>query len=223
MSAYNLHIYYSKHSSNSFKIINNNNNNFISDVLLEMKGLSPENDDFLDETEESFISVTGNPSLEDHVQSLETQPTISLINKQENSTDKKETNKLNKQVSWHDKEDMKNESSDSGDESSDEDESLEESKTVRDKCSSESACCKCDSGVGLVDQMTEQGEACNTKNGDESKGKEKDAEPGKFDGVFSDTDDSEGSAERYKQELCQQKRTHWWDGKCHCHSHSVDN
>ncbi|KAJ7388896.1 hypothetical protein OS493_035043 [Desmophyllum pertusum] len=93
------------------------------DVLLEMKGLSPENDDYPDVPEESFTSFIHDESLKDIFQdrSLETQ-----------------------------------------------------SGTLPD----------CVEKDGKSEEME-----------DESNGKEKDVEPGKFDGVFSDTDDSEASAE----------------------------
>ena len=168
-----------------------------------MKGLSPENDDYQDEPEESFISIENDPSLEAlfQEQSSDTLPTTSTMTEQQNLTNKKETKRLNKQVSWSDTQDKKNRSSDSGSESSDEEDSLPNSKSVCDKCSSKTACCNCDSGVALDDQVEVNVKDSKTESdADEMKGNEKDVESGKFDGVFSDTDDSEGSVERYKSE-----------------------
>ena len=164
-----------------------------------MKGLSPENDDYPDVPEESFTSFIHDESLKDIFQdrSLETQSgTLPDVNKQQTSTDNKQTKKLNKQVSWHDTQDAKNENTDSDDESSQEDENTEKLNIVCDKCSLEIKCCNCDSGVALDQCVEKDGKSEEME--DESNGKEKDVEPGKFDGVFSDTDDSEASAERYK-------------------------
>ena len=156
-----------------------------------MKGLSPESDKYLDEKDDSFISVIQNEPLKDE-QSTEPQSATLPVNKGESSSDHKQTKKLNKQVSWSDVQDAKSESSDSSDESSQEDEDSKKLHSVCDKDSSEIKSCDCDSGVALNDQKdckTDQVEG-------EVKEKEKDDEPGKFDGVFSDTDDSEGSGER---------------------------
>ena len=166
-----------------------------------MKGLSPENDDHQDELEESFISINNDSSLQAlfQEQSPETLPTTLPMTEQQNSANKKEAKRLNKQVSWSDTQDIKNGSSDSGSESSEEEDSLPNSKSVCDKCFSKTACCNCDSGVALDDRLEDKDKDSKTEtDADEMKGKEKDVEPGKFDGVFSDTDDSEGSAERYK-------------------------
>lgn len=114
-------------------------------------------------------------------------------NKVETSTDNKQRKKLNKQVSWGDKQDTRSESSDSGDESSREDEN-EKLNNICDKCTLEFECCNCDSEVALDEQCTKKEKDSSTE--DQAKDKEKDVEPGKFDGVFSDTDDSEGSGER---------------------------
>ena len=168
-----------------------------------MKGQSPENDDILDDTEESFFPANDDSSLEAlfQEQSAEAQSTASTTNKQQTLIDKKEKSKFNKQVSWSDNKDTKNESSNSGDESSEEDENSQKSETVCEKCLSNVLNCKCDSGVALDDNL--MGKEKDVKTGDEDgpEGKEKVDEPRKFDGVFSDTDDSEGSAERYKQEF----------------------
>ena len=173
------------------------------DVLLEMKGLSPESDEILDETEESFFPENDDSSLDAlfEEQSADAQSTTSTTNKQQTLIDKKETSKLNKQVSWSDNKDAKNESSDSDDENSEEDESSQKSETVFEKCFSEVSHCKCDSGVALNDQLMEKEKDVKTGDEDRPEGKEKVDEPKKFNGVFSDTDDSEGSDERYKREL----------------------
>ena len=164
------------------------------DVLLEMKGLSPENDDILDETEESFFPANDDSSLDAlfEEQSADARSTTSTTNEQQTLIDKKETSKLNKQVSWSDNKDAKNESSDSDNDSSEEDESSQKSETVSHY--------KCDSGVALDDQLMEK-EKDKTGDEDTPEGKEKVDEPRKFDGVFSDTDDSEGSDERYSVQL----------------------
>lgn len=166
------------------------------DVLREMKGLSPESNEYLDEKEDSFISVIQNEPFKDE-QLLETQSANLPANNVETSSDDKQTKKLNKQVSWRDSQDAKSESSDSGDESSQEDENLKKLTSVCDKCSFEVECCNCDSGVALDDQCTVKEKDSKTDQvQDEVTEKEKDVEPGKFDGVFSDTDDSEASGER---------------------------
>lgn len=163
-----------------------------------MKGLSPENDEYLDEKDDSFISVIQNEPLKDE-QSTEPQSATLPINEEETSSDHKRTRKLNKQVSWSDTRDAKSESSDSGDESSQEDENSEKLNSVCDKCSFEIKSCNCDSGVALTDHCTLKEKDSKTDQVEgEVKEKEKDDEPGKFDGVFSDTDDSEASGERYK-------------------------
>ena len=176
---------------------------FISDVLLEMKGLSPEDDDILDETEESFIPVHDDLSIEALFQEQlpENQSISAPTDKQQTFTDKKETNKLNKQVSWGDTKKEKHDSSESGDESSEEDEGSQNSKTVCEKCSAE--LCKCDSGVVALDNQLIDKEK-DVKTGDDEKldEKEMNIEARKFDGVFSDTDESEESAERYESSTC---------------------
>ena len=167
------------------------------DVLLEMKGLSPEIDDFLDDTEDTFISASNGLSpTEAPFQEQPPEATTSANIEQQNSTDKKDTNKLSKQVSWSDTQNMKNESFDTSDESSEEDESSKKSNNFCDKCLSGISCCNCDIGEALDDQVKEK-DSKTEDVGDETEGREKDTEPRKFDGVFSDTDDTEGSAERY--------------------------
>ena len=154
--------------------------------MREIKGLSPENDDYLDEKEESFISVIQNEPLKDE-QSL-----ALPVNNGETSSDEKQTKKLNKQVSWSEAQDInaKRESPDSGDESLQEDENSE-------KLNSEMKSCNCDSGVALNGQCTlKENDSKTDQMEGEDKEKEKDVEPGKFDEVFSDTDDSEASDER---------------------------
>lgn len=157
-----------------------------------MKGLSPENDEYLDEKDDSFISEP----LKDE-QSTETQSATLPVNEAETSSDHKQTKKLNKQVSWSDARDAKSESSDSGDESLQEDEDSKKLNSLCDKCSFEIKSCNCDSGVDLNDHciVKEKDSKADQVEG-EVKEKEKDDEPGKFDGVFSDTDDSEASGER---------------------------
>lgn len=158
-----------------------------------MKGLDPEDNGYLDENEDSATSVIQNGPLKDD-QSPETQSKTLLVNKVETSTDSKQIKKLNKQVSWGDTQDAKNESSDSGDESSQEDEN---SNITCETCSLNIKCCNCDSGVALDHQCTKKEKDSETEEiENETKEKEKDVEPGKFDGVFSDTDDSEASGER---------------------------
>ncbi|XP_020611801.1 uncharacterized protein LOC110050239 isoform X2 [Orbicella faveolata] len=170
------------------------------DVLREMKGLSPENDEYLDEKDDSFISVIQSEPLKDE-QSTEPQSATLPINEEETSIDHKRTRKLNKQVSWSDTRDAKSESSDSGDESSQEDENSEKLNSVCDKCSFEIKSCNCDSGVALNDHCTVKEKDSKTDQVEgEVKEKEKDDEPGKFDGVFSDTDDSEASGESEDEE-----------------------
>lgn len=168
-----------------------------------MKGLSPENDDCVDEPEESFISADNDPSMEGlfQEQSLETQ--TSCMTDGQDSVSKKETQKLKKlkkQVSWNDGQSTKDKTSDSDSDSSEEDENISKPAPICEKRPSEiSASCNCDSEIALDDQVENEAEENQTANGsDEAKGKDKDVEPGKFDGVFSDTDDSEGSDERYK-------------------------
>ena len=152
-----------------------------------MKGLSPESDEYLDEKDDSFISVIQNEPLIDE-QSTETQSETLPVNNRETSSGHKQTKNLNKQVSWSDARDAKSESSDSGDESSQED---EDSKKLH------SVCDNCDSGVALNDHciVKEKDSKIDQVEG-EVEEKEKDDEPGKFDGIFSDTDDSEASGER---------------------------
>lgn len=173
------------------------------DVLLEMKGLSPESGDILGETEESFFPANDDSSLKAvfEERSADAQSTTSTTNKQQTLIDKKETSKFNKQVSWSDNKDAKNESSDSDDENSEEDESSQKSETVCEKGFLEASHCKCDSGVALNDYFMAKEKDVKTGDEDGLEGKEKVDEPRKFDGVFSDTDDSEGSDERYKREL----------------------
>ena len=170
------------------------------DVLREMKGLSPEDDDCVDEPEESFISADNDPSIEGFFQeqSLETQ--TSCMTDGQDPVSKKETKKLKKQVSWNDGQSSKDKTSDSDSDSSEEDENISNPAPISEKRPSEiSASCNCDSEIAFDDQVENKAEENQTANGtDEAKGKEKDVEPGKFDGVFSDTDDSEGSDERYK-------------------------
>lgn len=161
--------------------------------MREIKGLSPENDDYLDEKEENFISVIQNEPLKD-----EQSPALP-VNNGETSSDQKQTKKLNKQVSWSEAQDInaKRESSDSGDESLQEDENSEKLNSVCENCSIEMKSCNCDSGVALIGQCTLKENDSKTDQMEcEDKEKEKDVEPGKFDGVFSDTDDSEASDER---------------------------
>lgn len=161
--------------------------------MREIKGLSPENDDYLDEKEENFISVIQNEPIKD-----EQSPALP-VNNGETSSDEKQTKKLNKQVSWSDAQDInaKRESSDSGDESLQEDENSEKLNSVCDNCSIEMKSCNSDSGVALNGQCTLKENDSETDQMErEDKEKEKDVEPGKFDGVFSDTDDSEASDER---------------------------
>lgn len=160
-----------------------------------MKGLSPENNETLNENEDSVTSVIQNEPLKDD-ESPETQSMSFPVNKEETSTNNEQIKKLNKQVSWGDTQDAKNESSDSGDESSQEDENSEK-MNICDTCSLEIKSCNCDSGVVLDDQCSKKEKDSKTEvMEDETKEKEKDVEPGKFDGVFSDTDDSEASGER---------------------------
>lgn len=161
--------------------------------MREIKGLSPENDDYLDEKEENFISVIQNEPLKDE-QSL-----ALPFNNGETSSDQKQTKKLNKQVSWSDAQDInaKRESSDSGDESLQEDENSEKLKSLCDNYSIEIKSCNSDSGVALNGQCTlKENDSKTVQMEGEDKEKEKDVEPGKFDGVFSDTDESEASGER---------------------------
>ena len=161
-----------------------------------MKGLSPENDEYLNEEEDSFVSVIQNEPLKDE-ESTETQSATLPVGEGETSSDHKQTKKLNKQVSWSDIRDTKSESSDSGDESLQEDEDSKKLNSVCDKCSFEIKSCNCDSGVALNDHCTVKEKDSKTDQVEgEVKEKEKDDEPGKFDGVFSDTDDSEASGER---------------------------
>ena len=161
-----------------------------------MKGLSPENDEYLNEEEDSFVSVIQNEPLKDE-ESTETQSATLPVSEGETSSDHKQTKKLNKQVSWSDIKDAKSESSDSGDESLQEDEDSKKLNSVCDKCSFEIKSCNCDSGVALNDHCTVKEKDSKTDQVEgEVKEKEKDDEPGKFDGVFSDTDDSEASGER---------------------------
>lgn len=161
-----------------------------------MKGLSPENDEYLNEDEDSFVSVIQNEPLKDE-ESTETQSATLPVSKGETSSDHKQTKKLNKQVSWSDIRDAKSESSDSGDESLQEDEDSKKLNSVCDKCSFEIKSCNCDSGVALNDHCTVKEKDSKTDQVEsEVKEKEKDDEPRKFDGVFSDTDDSEASGER---------------------------
>ena len=163
-----------------------------------MKGLSPEDDDCVDE--ESFISADNDPSIEGlfQEQSLETQ--TSCMTDGQGPVSKRETKKLQKQVSWNDRQSTKDKTSDADSDSSEEDENISKPAPTCDKCSSEiSTSYNCDSEIALDDQVENKAEGNQTANGsDEAKGKEKDVELGKFDGVFSDTDDSEGSDERYK-------------------------
>lgn len=165
-----------------------------------MKGLSPEDDDCVDEPEESFISADDDPSIEGlfQEQSLETQ--TSCMTDGQGPVSKRERKKLQKQVSWNDRQSTKDKTSDADSDSSEEDENISKPAPTCDKCSSEiSASYNCDGEIALDDQVENKAEGNQTANGsDEAKGKEKDVEPGKFDGVFSDTDDSEGSDERYK-------------------------
>lgn len=161
-----------------------------------MKGLSPVNDEYLNEEEDSFVSVIQNEPLKDE-ESTETQSATLPVSEGETSSDHKQTKKLNKQVSWSDIKDAKSESSDSGDESLQEDEDSKKLNSICDKCSFEIKSCNCDSGVALNDHCTVKEKDSKTDQVEgEVKEKEKDDEPGKFDGVFSDTDDSEASGER---------------------------
>lgn len=161
-----------------------------------MKGLSPVNDEYLNEEEDSFVSVIQNEPLKDE-ESTETQSATLPVSEGETSSDRKQTKKLNKQVSWSDIKDAKSESSDSGDESLQEDEDSKKLNSICDKCSFEIKSCNCDSGVALNDHCTVKEKDSKTDQVEgEVKEKEKDDEPGKFDGVFSDTDDSEASGER---------------------------
>ena len=160
-----------------------------------MKGLSPEDDDCVDEPEGSFISADNDPSTEGlfQEQSFETQ--TSCMTDGQDSFSKKETKKLKKQVSWNDGQSTKDKTSDSDSDSSEEDENISKPAPTCEECSSQISA----SEIALDDQVENKAEENQTANGsDEAKGKEKDVEPGKFDGVFSDTDDSEGSDERYK-------------------------
>ena len=151
------------------------------------------NDDYLDERDDSFISVIQNEPLKDK-QSTETQSATLKVSEGETSSDHKQAKKLNKQVSWSDTRGAKSESSDSGDENLQED---EDSKNLNSVCSSEIKSCNCDSGVALNDHYTLKEKDSKADQGEgEVKEKEKDDEPGKFDGVFSDTDESEASGER---------------------------
>ena len=173
LKTYSEYIYF--HSLGSFKTL---------DVLREMKGLSPENDENLDEKEDSFISVIQNEPIKDE-QSTETQSATLPVSEGETSSDHKQTKKLDKQVSWSDTRDAKSESSDSGDESLQDDEDSKKLNSVSD------------SGVALNDHcMVKEKDSKTDQAEGEVKEKEKDDEPGKFDGVFSDTDDSEASGER---------------------------
>lgn len=165
-----------------------------------MKGLSPENDEYPDFNEDSLTLFASNEPWRDLLdeQPSETQSASLPANKKETKNDNNQTKKLSKQVSWGDGRDIKNESTDSGDESSQEDGSTEELNTVCDNCSLEMKCCTCDNGMIQNHQCKEmeKNDKAGEKNENEGKEKEKDVEPGKFDGVFSDTDDSDASAER---------------------------
>ena len=159
-----------------------------------MKGLSPETDDYVDEPEESFLSADNDPSIEGLFQEQSLEIQTSCMTDGQDSASKVETKK---QVSWNDRQSTNDTTSDSDSDSS-EDENISKPARICDKCSSEiSGSCNCDSGIALDDQVENKAEENQMANGsEEPREKEKDAEPGKFDGVFSDTDDSEGSDER---------------------------
>ena len=161
-----------------------------------MKGLCPE------ETEELAQSMTDQilPQLTDDLS------TPDLFNKQSHETPSpssptdtpglkdvsKEEKKLKKKVSWSDT--KRTDGSLVSDSENSEDENSLEARNI---CSSEILCCKCDSGVVLnEDEREDDKHVKKTSSQDKSNEKEKEIEPRKFDGVFSDTE-SEESAERY--------------------------
>ncbi|XP_022783132.1 uncharacterized protein LOC111323938 isoform X2 [Stylophora pistillata] len=176
------------------------------DLLLEMKGVSPESDEDPELTEDSlkpFISSKLWRDIFDE-QSTETKSEDLPADKQETGNNNKETKNLSKQVSWNDDaQDVKNESTDSAHENSQEDdESTDDLNTVYDECSTKRNTCKCDSKETKTHQYkeTEKNDLAEERNGNKNETMERDVEPGKFDGVFSDTDDSDATAESEDEE-----------------------
>lgn len=166
-----------------------------------MKGVTQESDEDPELTEDSLKPFISSELWRDvfDEQSAEMKSENLPAVKQETGNNNKKTKKLSKQVSWNDAPDVKNEPTDSADESSQEDdESAEDLNAVCDERSMERNICKCDSKEKKKHQYneTEKNDKAEERKENETKEKEKDVEPGKFDGVLSDTDDSDATAER---------------------------
>lgn len=164
-----------------------------------MKGLCPE------ETEELAQSRTDQTRLTDDLltpdlfneqshETLSLSPSTDTADLQEVKFSKEEK-KLKKQVSWGDI--KRTDDSLVSDSENSEDEDSLKTRNSSNTCSSDILCCKSDSGVVLnEDEREDDKHVEKTRGEDKSNAKEKEIEPRKFDGVFSDTE-SEESAERY--------------------------
>ncbi|KAK2550056.1 hypothetical protein P5673_029386 [Acropora cervicornis] len=174
------------------------------DVLLEMKGLCPEETEELAQsrTDQTLARLTDDLSTPDlfNEQSHETlslSPSTDTADLQEIKVSKEEE-KLKKQVSWSDTK-QTDDNLVSDNENSEDEDSLK-TKNICNTCSSDILCCKSDSGVVLIeDEREDDKHVEKTRGEDKSNAKEKEIEPRKFDGVFSDTE-SEESAESEDEE-----------------------
>ncbi|XP_074611990.1 uncharacterized protein LOC141866394 [Acropora palmata] len=174
------------------------------DVLLEMKGLCPEETEELAQsrTDQTLARLTDELSTPDlfNEQSHETlslSPSTDTADLQEIKVSKEEE-KLKKQVSWGDTK-QTDDNLVSDNENSEDEDSLK-TKNICNTCSSDILCCKSDSGVVLIeDEREDDKHVEKTRGEDKSNAKEKEIEPRKFDGVFSDTE-SEESAESEDEE-----------------------
>lgn len=166
-----------------------------------MKGLCPEETEELAQsrTDQTLAQLTDDLSTPDlfNKQSHETlllSPPTNTADLQEIKVSKEEK-KLKKQVSWGDT--KRTDNSLVSDSENSEDEDSLKPRNISNTCSSDILCCKSDSGVVLNENEREDDEHVEkTRGEDKSNAKEKEIEPRKFDGVFSDTE-SEESAERY--------------------------
>lgn len=122
-----------------------------------------------------------------------------LQTNKKNLTDKKEAKHLKKQVSWDDDAKKAEDTFDPVDRNLEEDKFSHESTEVCENCSFEVFSCKCDSGVVLI-EATEEDNNVKTRDDNNLGEKEKDVEPRKFDGVFSDTESDESAESEDEEE-----------------------
>lgn len=159
-----------------------------------MKGLCPE------ETEELAQSRTDQTRLTDDLLTPDlfneqSHETLSLSPSTDTADLQEVKFKLKKQVSWGDI--KRTDDSLVSDSENSEDEDSLKTRNSSNTCSSDILCCKSDSGFVLnEDEREDDKHVEKTRGEDKSNAKEKEIEPRKFDGVFSDTE-SEESAERY--------------------------